>query len=211
MKKKAVWIPVLSLICFSVVFWVTDVVANRVENAFAGKVVILKKRPPTYFKSQGGFVKYLRSNALKTVHENTDKTWTFQTMAFFKRPLGDYEVEVVFYDISRGSGKSQRRFVNSYPQFTQDRNTRSLSAKTKLIRPDFDANKRYQIVFQHRGKEIAKGQFETRGTSQQSIDSQKRVEAAQKEMEKSMKDLERRAKEQEEREKRSKKAADNLF
>ena len=87
----------------------------------------------------------------------------------------------------------------------------------RLTRPPFDANKTYKVVAQDKdGRTLASGQFTTRGTSQQAIDSQKRYETAQKEMEESMRDLERRAKEQEEAEKRrqskeNKKAADNLF
>ncbi len=212
MKKNSVWISIISLICGVLLVGIGSVAARSVESIFAGKVLVLKKRPPAYFKRKSGFVRFLKTHSTKTVYEGQDKTWSFETMAFFKRPLGDYEVEMVFYDIKNGRAKHQRRYVNSFSQYTQDRNTRSLSGKTKLIRPDFDANRRYMIVAQSRGKELAKGEFATRGTSQAQIDQDKRLDHMQKEMEKSMKDLEKRAKEQEERrQKESQKAADDLF
>lgn len=211
MHNKLITFGLLTLVCLLLLSGLGDVAAG-IPDRFAGKVFVLTKRPPSYFNTKGGFAAFLKKHSAKVVRENSNRTWTFDTMAFFKRPLGDYEIEMVFYDIANGKSKASRRFVNSFTQYTQDRNTRSLSGKTKLIRPDFDANKQYQIVAQSHGKEIAWGQFSTRGTSQARIDQEKRIEQTQKEMEKSMKDLERKAKEQEERNRKSnKKAADDMF
>ena len=212
MRRTLAGVFVVSLVCTILFVSTKELTAGGVESVFAGRIFILNKRPPSYFRTKGAFVSYLKRNSLKTVHENRDKTWTFQTMAFFKRPLGDYEVEMVFYDIKAGKSKRARRFVNSYTQYTQDRNTRSLSGKTTLIRPPFDANRKYMVVAQSHGRELAKGEFTTRGTTQAALDNQKRMEKVQKEMEESIKDLERKAKEQAEREKKeSQKAADDLF
>ncbi|MCU0662109.1 MAG: hypothetical protein MUC50_07255 [Myxococcota bacterium] len=194
----------------------SEAFAGGANKAFAGKVVILAKVPPMRFSSEGAFVSFLRHNSVKTVSQNIEGTWEFETMAFFKRPLGDYEVEIVFYDVTNGKSEGQRRFVNSYTQFTQDRTTQTLSGKTKLIRPDFDANKTYMIVAQNKGVELARGEFSTRGITQAEIDSQKRFAKEQAEMEKSMKDLQERARQQQEAErkrqdKESKKVADNVF
>jgi hypothetical protein len=191
-----------------------EVVARRAEDVFGGKVIILKKRPPTTFKTADGFIQFLHANAMRVVYANADNTWTFETMAFFRRALGDWEVEMVFYDVDAGSSNAARRFVDSYTQYTQDRNTRSLSGKVQLIRPQFDANKDYMVVVQHKGDELAKGFFSTKGISQQQIDDQLRYEAELKKMEESMKDLEKKAKEQEDAAKKreeNSKAADDLF
>ncbi len=193
---------------------VGQVAAKNVESVFQGKILVLNKRPPSYFSTKSGFVKFLRKNSTKVVYENEERTWEFETMAFFRRPLGDYEVEMVFYDIADGRDKNSRRFVNSFVQYTQDRNTRSLAGKTRLIRPDFDAHKKYLIIAQSKGKELAQGEFATRGTSQAQIDAQKRMEAVQKKMEADMKELQRKAKEQEEaekRRKRGKETSEDLF
>jgi len=192
---------------------VGEVLAAQAEKVFAGKVFLLKRVPPNYFKKSGGFISFLRHNSIKTVYENEDHTWTFQTMAFFRKPLGDYEVEMVFYDIEDGKSKNARRFVDSYTQYTQDRNTRALGGKAKLTRPSFDANKRYMVVVQQHSSEIAKGYFSTKGISQAQLDQDKRLKHEMKEMEKSMEDLKKKAKEQEEaaNKKKNNKAADDLF
>ena len=189
-----------------------DVLARKVEDIFAGKVLILAKRPPTYFKSKNGFVTFLKRNQQGTVYEHEDHTWNFETMAFFKRPLGDYEVDMVFYDVGKGKSDAARKFVDSYQQNTMDRNARILSHKAHLTRPSFDAKKSYMIVVQSKGREVAKGYFNTKGVTQAAIDQQKRVEHEMKEMEKSMKELEQKVKEQEEQQKKeNEKAADDLF
>jgi hypothetical protein len=191
-----------------------EVVARRAEDVFGGKVIVLKKRPPASFKTADGFVQFLQANSMRTVYADQDNTWTFETMAFFRRSLGDWEVEMVFYDVGSGSSEGSRRFVDSYTQYTQDRNTRSLSGKCHLIRPSFDAGKDYMIVVQHKTEELAKGFFSTKGISQAQIDDQLRADAEAKKMEESMKDLEQKAKEQEEAAKKKQedsKAADDLF
>ena len=40
---------------------------SRVERSFRGKVVILKKRPPMRFKSQGAWISFLRRNRMSHV------------------------------------------------------------------------------------------------------------------------------------------------
>ena len=213
-KSTVARIAILIAMLFFLV-GVSEVLAGKVEDIFAGKVLLLKKHPPSYFKSKGKFIGYLRSNSVKTVHADKDNVWKFETMSFFRRSLGDYEVEMVFYDIKSGKSESQRRFVDSYTQYTQDRNTRILSGKAKLTRPSFDANKSYMIVVQSHGKDLAKGFFKTKGVTQASLDQQKRVEHEMAEMEKSMKDLEKKVKEQEEAAKKNAEkdqaAADDLF
>ncbi len=215
MRKSAVGrIAILIAMLFFLV-GVSEVLARKVEDIFAGKVLLLKKRPPSYFKSKGRFVSYLRSNSVRTVYADKENVWKFETMSFFRRPLGDYEVEMVFYDIKSGKSASRRRFVDSYTQYTQDRNTRILSGKANLTRPSFDANKSYMIVVQSHGKDLAKGFFKTKGVTQAALDQQKRVDHQMKEMEKSMADLQKKVKEQEEETKKNaekdKAASDDLF
>jgi len=190
-------------------------IGSAVENTFAGRVLILTKRPPNHFKTKAAFVGFLRSHSTNRVFQNEKQEWEFETMAFFRRPLGDYECEVAFYDVTDGKSDSARRFVDGYAQQTMDRNTRILAHKARLIRPQFDANRSYIIVVQHRGRELARGSFSTQGTTQAAIDNQKRLEHEMKKMEESMKEMERKAREQEEREKREaekdKSAAEDIF
>ena len=201
---------------FFLFFAAGEVLAAKVENVFAGKVLILKKRPPSHFKTTGGFVQFLRKNSKKVVYANEKNQWNFETMSFFRKPLGDYEVEMVFYDVENGKSKDKRKFVDSFTQYTQDRNTRILSGKARLTMPSFDANKSYMIIVQKRSKEVAKGYFSTKGISQAEIDQQKRLDYEMKQMEKSMKELQEKARKQEEEQKKKeqeqdKKAGDDMF
>jgi predicted ribosome quality control (RQC) complex YloA/Tae2 family protein len=146
------------------------------------------------------------------LYANENNEWEFKSMAFFRKPLGDYEVEMVFYDITNGSSKSQRRFLDSFTQYTQDRNTRSLMGKATLIRPRFDANRKYMVIVQKHGKQVASGKFSTRGISQKQLDQEKRMKNEMKKMEESMKELQKKAKEQEEaQKKRNQEAGQSLF
>jgi hypothetical protein len=214
-RSKAVAVAGLVVLAL-VVAGLGEVIAGGVEDVFAGKVLVLRKAPPTYFKSKSGFTQFLRSQQVKAISEGEDQSWTFPTMSFFKKPLGDYEVQVVFFDITDGSSESARKLVDAYGQNTMDRNTRSLFHKVKVSRPAFDAQRKYQIVVKSHGKELAKGYFETKGVTQAALDDQKRLDNEMKKMEESMKELEKLAKEQEEADKKrqeqeNNKAADDLF
>lgn len=192
------------------------VFAANAETMFAGKVVVLDAIPPTWFNSKNGFVNFLKKHRITVVHANADNEWNFKAMAFFRKPIGDYEVEMVFFDIGSGSGKSMREFRGSVTQYTQDRNAKTLLGRATLTRPTFDANRKYFVEVQNHGKTVASGQFETKGISQNQLDQQKRLEHQQKEMEKTMEEMKRREEEQHRQEQEAQKkkdaaAGDDLF
>ena len=172
------------------------VFAANAENMFAGKIVVLDAIPPSWFNTKNGFVNFLKKHRTDVIHANEDNEWNFKAMAFFRKPLGDYEVEMVFYDIGGGSGKGMREFRGSVTQYTQDRNAKSLLGRATLTRPTFDANRKYFVEVQSHGKTLATGQFSTRGVSQNELDQQKRIEHQQKEMQKEMEAMKRREAEQ---------------
>ena len=176
------------------------VFAANAEKVFAGKVIVIKKIPPTWFNTKNGFVNFLRKNKTDVIHANEDDEWNFKAMAFFRKPIGDYEVEMVFYDIGSGSSKSMREFRGSVTQYTQDRNSKSLLGRATLTRPTFDANRKYFVEVQSHGKTVATGQFATKGISQDQLDQEKRIEAKRKEMEKEMEAMKRREEEQRKKE-----------
>ena len=185
-------------------------VLNPNPAVAAGRITILKSSPTSKVKNIKAFAN--RNSTNKVYEAGADKTWNFELVAFFGRPLGDNEVTLMFYDKDAGN-----KYVDSQIKMTRDFKSKILLCRVSLRRPPFDANRRYKVVAQDKdGRTLATGEFTTMGTSQSAIDSQKRYNAAQKEMEKSMKDLERRAKEQEAAEKKrqaedNKEASDNLF
>ena len=172
------------------------VFAANAENVFAGKVLVLDQIPPTWFDSKNGFVNFLKKHRTNVISANADNEWNFKAMAFFRKPIGDYEVEMVFYDLGSASDRGMREFRGSVTQYTQDRNSKSLLGRATLTRPTFDANRRYFVEVQNHGKTVASGEFSTKGISQNQLDQQKRVEHQQKEMEKEMEAMKRREEEQ---------------
>ncbi|MCU0664557.1 MAG: hypothetical protein MUC50_19805 [Myxococcota bacterium] len=135
-------------------------------KALAGKVVILTNAPPPIFSNDKELTLFIRKNSTKKVEQTTDGIWQFETMAFFKSPLDDFEVEMVFYDITEGNSVDSRRFVNSYTQYTRNRASVTLVGKNKLIPPDFRADRSYLIIVKSMGAEIARGEFSTLGMSE---------------------------------------------
>jgi hypothetical protein len=195
---------------------VHTVFAANAENVFAGKVLVLDQIPPTWFNTKNGFVNFLKKHRTNVVSANADNEWAFKAMAFFRKPIGDYEVEMVFYDIGNGSGGGMREFRGSVTQYTQDRNAKSLLGRATLTRPTFDANRKYFVEVQSHGKTMATGQFATKGISQNQLDQQKRIEHQQKEMQKEMEAMKRREEEQRrqeelEQQKKDANAGNDLF
>jgi hypothetical protein len=217
MNKKYIGKTILiTLILLFTVGTIHQVLAANAENVFGGKVILLKKIPPTYFNTKNGFVSFLRKNKITTLYANKDNEWDFKSMAFFRKSLGDYEVEMVFYDVTGGKSKSARIFKDSFTQYTQDRESRSLLGRAVLTRPRFDANRKYIVEVQSHGKTVATGSFSTKGISQAQLDEQKRIDNEMKQMQKSMEELKRKAAEQEKQqaaEEKNKDAAagDDLF
>lgn len=208
MKKTIMKTLGLTVAALFLIGTIHEVVAADAKKKFAGQVIVLKRIPPAYFNTQNGFVNFLGKNRAKTLYANAENEWEFKAMAFFRKPLGDYEVEMVFFDVGSGRGKGVREFRGSFTQYTQDRNARSLLGRAILTRPTFDANRSYVVEVQSHGKTVASGKFSTKGISQDHLDQQKRIDAQQKEMEKSMEDLKRKAAEQE-RQQKAKQQEDN--
>jgi len=213
MKATTIRTTAAAILGIALLAGVAEVAAKAVVDAYSGRFFVLKKKPPDYFQSQEIFQSFLKKYSTKTVSEDASRQWSFETMAFFKQPLSDYEVQIAFFEIADDKSLRNRRYVTAYTQYTQDRQTRILFGKTTLIRPEFDANKHYLMVARSRDKDLAEGDFKTLGTTQQAIDQQKRIEAEQKAMERSMQELEQKAREQQEQRQKqeSEKAASNLF
>jgi hypothetical protein len=145
---------------------------NPPPKTLIGKIVVLNQSPPEKFPSNTAFTKFIRTNSINEVSPNDKGNWEFQTMAFFDQPLNDFEVELIFYDITEGSSVDMRRYVNSYTMYTRDHSAQTLAGKTKLIRPDFHANRTYMIVAKSRGFELARGEFSTVGLSEEEGDAE---------------------------------------
>jgi len=142
--------------------------ARKAEDVFKGKVVIVKKRLKSRFKSQAEFIAALKANRIDKVWPKEQKgndsaLWKLEYWAFFPRPLGDYEVGVKFYDITGG----QRKYVAGDAQMTRDKDSRVMAADIKLEKPPFEVNHKYLMVVDSRGRPLAKTTFWLRGEAEQ--------------------------------------------
>lgn len=117
--------------------------ASRVENRFAGQVVILKKRAPSRFPSGSAFAKFLRQNEINNVWPSTKggKSWKLEFMAFFKRPISDVEVKVRFFDVT-----DEKKLVAADSIFTSARGQRVLASSFVLEQPEFQVDRRYLMM-----------------------------------------------------------------
>ena len=114
---------------------------SRVERKFRGKIVILKKRPPMSFKSQGQWIGFLQRHKTTMVWPDKkvkgEKQWKFEFMAFFRRKLNDVEVNVKFYDIT-----DSKRFIAADSYFL-NRGQTIFASSMVLEKPQFAPNRHY--------------------------------------------------------------------
>src|SRR5437879_452257 len=85
--------------------------ARKPEDAYAGKIIVLKKRLPARFPSESGFTAAVGQYKIGTLWpEKTGEgkgKWRLEYIAFFSHPLDDLEVSLRFYDITAGA----KRFI----------------------------------------------------------------------------------------------------
>lgn len=140
---KVSW--VLPIITFLLVSLVSPPEAqarkSRVERLYKGKVVILKKRPPMRFKSQGSWLHFLRVNKIQYVWPNkkAPKKWRFEFMAFFQRALKDVEVKIKFYDIT-----DIKKFIAA-DSFYLNRDQTIFASDMEVESPPFSVNRKYKM------------------------------------------------------------------
>jgi hypothetical protein len=115
---------------------------GRVHRVFRGKVVITQKRPPSRFRNQGTFVRWLRIHKKKHLwpDKKNKKRWTFEFMAFFRRPLNDLEVNIKFYDVTEG-----KKFIAADNFYLRGKGEKIFSSKMELEKPRFAVNRKYAM------------------------------------------------------------------
>ena len=115
---------------------------NRVARMYRGKVVLLKKRPPPKFSSDGSFVRFLKANRRKDIWpaDKKETRWKVEFFAFFKRKHTDVEVKIKFFDVTEG-----KRFIAGDSIFLAQRGQPILSSNIVLEKPRFRVNRKYAM------------------------------------------------------------------
>ena len=137
---------------------------GRVHRAFRGKVVLLKKRPPASFRSDGAFVSFLRAHDAKHIwpQDKKEKAWNLEFFAFFKRPSNDVEVKVSFYDVTE-----LRKLIESDSIYLAQRGEMILASNIVLQKPRFRINRKYAMyITTAHGYELASTTFWLRGKAE---------------------------------------------
>jgi hypothetical protein len=130
---------------------VAAVATAEVANSYAGQVILFSKRPPSRWNNDSVFHAFVRANRINTVQDGANGNWRIEYMAFFKRPVGDREVSVRFFDANDTSG----RYLTSYELYLDDPRQRIAGGSVDLERPDFQPNRYYKIVVASQGKTLA--------------------------------------------------------
>lgn len=151
-------LPIASVALLAMLLTGTSSHARKVEDQYAGRVIVIKRRAPARFRNNSAFASFLRRNRLKAVMSKTTQDgeqWRIEFMAFFKKPLRDVEVKVRFYDITEG-----RQFVAADSVFHSARGQRILSSSFELKQPDFRGNRQYLMyVLNARNVVLAQTRF----------------------------------------------------
>ena len=142
--------------------------ARKPEDVFAGQVVITNKRLPSRFSTGDAFIKALQQAKTDKVWPkeqagNDVAVWKLEYVAFFARPLNDFEVMVKFFDVTGGA----RKFIAGDAQMTRERDTRVFASDIELSKPYFDANRKYMMVVESKGKTVATASFWLRGKGEE--------------------------------------------
>jgi hypothetical protein len=123
----------------------------EVAGRYAGQVIIFDARPPSRWANDSIFHSFVRAHRTNRVEADAEGNWHIEYMAFFRRPVDDREVQVLFYDVH----DSAERYITSYSLYLSDRSQRVVGGSADLDRRDFRPNRYHRIVVTSRQQTIA--------------------------------------------------------
>jgi len=115
--------------------------------------------------SETAVLRFAQSNKATRLQETTDapiedRQWRATLVASFNAPVGDSEFEVLFYDIQT----AERKFIApTMTVFVNDRNQRTIVHSLRLNRPQFEPNRRLEMVVTVRRQEVGRYRFQILG------------------------------------------------
>lgn len=119
--------------------------------------------------SEAGVLRFARQNKATRLRETgeapiADRQWRASLVASFNAPVRDSEFEVLFYDIQT----SERKFIApAMTVFVSDSNQRTIVHKMHLKRPQFEPNRRLEMVVTVRRQEVGRYRFQILGDAVQ--------------------------------------------
>jgi hypothetical protein len=127
--------------------------------------IILTQRGISRSLSESGVIRFASANKATRLLESTDapvedRHWNANLVVRFSQPVGDSEFEVLFYDIQT----AERKFIApAMTVFVNDRNQRTIVHKLRLKRPQFEPNRRLEMVVTVRRQEVGRYRFQILG------------------------------------------------
>ncbi|MGD8606384.1 MAG: hypothetical protein PVH21_03750 [Myxococcales bacterium] len=115
--------------------------------------------------SESGVLRFAQGNKATRLRETTDtpvpdRQWKANLVVRFNAPVGDSEFGVLFYDIQT----ADRKFIApAMTVFVNDRNQRTIVHKLHLKRPQFEPNRRLEMVVTVRRQEVGRYRFQILG------------------------------------------------
>jgi len=157
-----------NLICTAVVAVLASVVApHDAVHAAPGlraKLYLTQKGIPRKL-SEAGVLRFVRQHKATRLYETEsgpveDRQWRASMVASFNAPVRDSEFEVLFYDIQT----PERKFIApAMTVFVSDTSQRTIVHKMYLKRPQFEPNRRLEMVVTVRRQEVGRYRFQILG------------------------------------------------
>ena len=133
-------------------------------SGLRAKIFLTQKGIPRTL-SGTGVIRFAAGNKATRLRESTDapvedRQWRANLVVSFNRPVGDSEFEVLFYDIQT----PERKFIApAMTVFVNDRNQRTIVHKLRLKRPQFEPNRRLEMIVTVRRQEVGRYRFQILG------------------------------------------------
>ena len=127
--------------------------------------IILTQKGISRSLSEAGVIRFASANKATRLREITDapvedRQWNANLVVRFSQPVGDSEFEVLFYDIQT----AERKFIApAMTVFVNDRKQRTIVHKLRLKRPQFEPNRRLEMVVTVRRQEVGRYRFQILG------------------------------------------------
>ena len=128
------------------------------------KIYLTQKGIPRSL-SESGVWRFARQHKATRLYETgdrpiEDRQWQANMVAVFNAPVRDSEFEVLFYDIQT----AERKFIApAMTVFVSDSNQRTIVHKMRLKRPQFEPNRRLEMVITVRRQEVGRYRFQILG------------------------------------------------
>ena len=159
--------PRLALVLTAFAALVSSVTPWQAAEAASGlqAKIFLTQKGISRQLSESGVIRFASANKATRLREDVsmpidERQWRANLVVRFNRPVGDSEFEVLFYDIQT----AERKFIApAMTVFVNDRNQRTIVHKLRLKRPQFEPNRRLEMVVTVRRQEVGRYRFQILG------------------------------------------------